>query len=227
MRYPAWPLFRLTVIAAIALAGVFESTLARGQTGSEECELHVWGAVPAYKPGTFAGPGARIGTPDADRSDPVSNINVFDPLVRLRGISDARIGALLGNPDKVRVVRHDQPIDVKLAKSSRVRLASSESICYADLVLLELYDVGGPPNPHEYRGLLLELLMARAGFHATFVFNRFGPGLSPIARTKDSRILPLAITRPDWRKDPAAAVAALDNAVAVGIDNLAASTNAP
>lgn len=213
----------LLTIAALSVGGhAAAAPVVSGSAPSAVCELHVWGAVPTYKPGTFAGPGARVGSADADRADPVANINVFDPLVRLRGVDDRWLAPLSGSAGQVRIVRHPAAIDIRLAKGSRRRLAESGAACYADFILLELYDVGEAPDPDGYRGLLVETLMARAGFHATYLINRYGPGPAPLERIRDTQITPLGIARPHWSDDPAATVEALDAAIVAGIARLGA-----
>jgi hypothetical protein len=212
---------RALSLAIGAAASLFAATaMAEDAPASQACEVHVWGAIPTYKPGTFAGPGARVGTIDADRSDPVANINVFDPLVRLGGIEDKWLALLAGADAKAKVIRHSAPIDVALAKSAKRPLFASTSPCYTDFVLLELYDIGKRPDDR-YLGLLTELLIARNGFHATYIVNRFGPGGRLLSRTKDSQITPLAIDRPHWRDNPTLTVAALDDAIRIGIRDLA------
>jgi len=220
--------------ALVAVATLTAVCAAPAQAGpppaTDSCELHVWGAVPDYGPnGRFAGPGAPRGSPEADRSNPIANINTLDPVQRLKGVDDAVLRTLIPDARRVEVIRHPAPLDVTRAKTASRRLSPSSAGCYADLAVLELYDIDGATTWQGTSGIvpgLLELaLTAPNGMHGTYIFRRFAAAEKPVRTTRQSFVTPLAVARPDWSKDVPATIAALDNSIAMGIVKFAGKEN--
>ena len=205
-------------LLAVALAAIAPLAPAAAQTSGPACELHLWGAVPDYGPHPrFDAPGAPKGSPEADRSNPIANINTLDPVQRLRGVDDAVLARLLPGA-QVTVIRHPAPIFIDRAQGTRRRLATSSADCYADFVLLGLYDLEGKAD---WAGSpSLTGLLAAAGLHATYVLHRF-TGAELTAQARHSWTTPLTVPRSEWPRDSAAAIAALDRSVAMGVARFA------
>lgn len=220
------------VLAAAAASAALSATPARAAPpgAADGCEVHVWGAVPDYGPnGRFAAPGAPRGSREADRSNPVANINALDPVQRLKGVDDAVFKTLLPDAARVAVVRHPAALDIARARAAGPRLSSSSAECYADLVVTDLYDIYGATKWQGAAGILpaslASALAAPDGMHATYLFRRFADAAKPVRTIKQSFVTPLAVGRPDWSKDVPATLAALDNAIAMGVVKFAGKEN--
>lgn len=220
------------VLAAAAASIALSATpvMAAPSGAADGCELHVWGAVPDYGPnGRFAAPGAPKGSSEADRSNPVANINALDPVQRLKGVDDAVFKTLLPDARRVEVVRHPAALDIVRARAAGQRLSPSSAECYADLVVTDLYDIYGTTKWQGASGILPALLTAALaapdGMHATYLFRRFADAGKPVRTVKQSFVTPLAVGRPDWSKDVPATIAALDNSIAMGVAKFAGKEN--
>lgn len=121
------------------------------------------------------------------------------------------------------MIRHSASIFIDRAQSTRQRLAASSADCDADFVILDLYDLEGTADWHgstSLAGLLATALRAPEGLHATYLLHRFaGPKLT--ADVKHSWTTPLTVPRSEWPRDSAAAIAALDRSVAMGVARFA------
>lgn len=180
------------------------------------CELHLWGAAPDFSANRrLAGPAAPRGTADADRANPLANINLLDPAQRLRALDDAALARLLPQASPVTVVRHDALVEIGKAKRAKAPIAPSPGQCRAELFLMELYDIDGPTDS---RGLLVDMLRAPNGWHATYILRVFDAQGRMASQHKASMVAPLAIARPDWAADPQRALAALDQAVRASLE---------
>lgn len=120
-----------------------------------QCELHVWGAGrPNIKyPARLM---RQIDPAQLDRSNPLSNVNVFNSVNRAGGLSDAALKQLLPGAGQVRVVRHGEMIDLDQVKLANLTapLAPQQSGCYADLVITNIYGLFPNPNAQWQMGLV-------------------------------------------------------------------------
>ncbi|MBY0283199.1 MAG: hypothetical protein K2W81_04460 [Sphingomonas sp.] len=114
------------------------------------CELHVWAmGRPNFhpKPNAFI----RITPPtDADRADPNSTVNVFNGVKRVAAFSETQLNALFPGARSVRIVRHDQVIDMDTTPLASIKapLAARAGECYADLVVANLYALFASNKPY-------------------------------------------------------------------------------
>ncbi|MES2442704.1 MAG: hypothetical protein V4574_07720 [Pseudomonadota bacterium] len=181
------------------------------------CELHLWSAVKRFPPGSrFAGPAAPKGSFHADRAQPLANINVIDPDLRLSRVPDAAFDGLFGAGVPITVVRHRGALDPGTAKKAKAPLAPRAAACSGDLVLSDLYDIdyngGDPPQ-----GLLVAALAAPAGMNMRVTFRRFGPAGKLVYSKGDGVNGAMTVSRSHWFDDPAAAIVSIDESVAGGI----------
>jgi hypothetical protein len=203
----AW--FVISLLAAQALPASAEAG------GHVVCDLHVWGARKSFPADArFAAPFAVKGTYHADRANPLANINVLDPVLRLSRVDDSSFAGFFGEGAAVNVVRHAQTIDPKQAQGATTPLSGQTAACQGDLVLSDLVDIEGPMTS---RGLLPDLLMASAGMNMQITFRRFDASGRQVFAKLDGVNGPLALTRSQWASDAQAAVQAIDDSVAAGL----------
>ena len=205
-------------IFALALAaGVSALHGAPAAAQGEVCELHVWGAVKIFPPGSkWVAVGAPVGSYDADRSNPIANANALDPLVRLKGVPDSAFDGYFGNSVPIRVVRHVDELDLETVKKARGPLSPRSAPCNGDVVISNLVDIEWP-NGNSYPGLVA-LVMAPAGMNMKVSFTRFDESGKLVFRKRDGVNGNLQLKRADWASDPSKTVAALDAAVTDGIE---------
>lgn len=192
------------ILLACAFAGL--SVSARAETVADPliCELHVFGAQRDFtNHRRLAGPFAPRGSWQADRSNPLAAINLVNPVQRANDLTDDRLRALLPDADEVRIVRHQDFAEIGSAKRSGSPLAEQAIPCHAELFAMEFYDL---TEPTQATGLLESLIMAPAGWHATYVFRRFDGSGKVALREKESMIAPLEISRNDWGQHSASEI---------------------
>ena len=203
---------------ALALAaGVSVLYGAPAAAEGEACELHVWGAVKTFPPGSkWVAVGAPVGSFNADRGNPIANVNALDPLVRLKGVANSAFDGYFGKGVPIIVVRHDDALDLETVKRARGPLSPRSAPCNGDVVISNLIDVEWP-NGKPNLGLIA-LIMAPAGMNMKVSFTRFNEGGKLVSRQRDGVNGKLLLKRADWASDPRKTVAALDAAVADGIE---------
>ena len=203
---------------ALLLLSILVAQATPGLSGTREqavCELHVWGARKSFPADAkFAAPFAVNGTYHADRANPLANINVLDPVLRLSRVDDASFAGYFGEGVAVNVVRHDQTLDPKQAQRATTPLSGQSAACQGDLVLSDLVDIEGPMTG---QGLLPDLLMAPAGMNMQITFRRFDASGRLVFAKRDGVNGPLALTRSQWPNDAEAAVQAIDDSVSAGL----------
>ena len=181
------------------------------------CDLHVWGARKSFPADSkFAAPYAVKGTYHADRSNPLANINVLDPVLRLGRVSDSSFAGYFGEGTAVNVIRHEETLDPRLAAKAKAPLSGRAAACQGDLVLSDLVDIEFP-MASQSRGLLTDLLMARAGMNMQITFRRFDASGKIIFSKRDGVSGPLVLARSQWTGDVAASVKAINDSVAAGL----------
>lgn len=205
---------KVSVLIGILLAHMF-AQVAHAEGTVQPCELHVWGARKSFpETSKFAAPFAIRGTFHADRSQPLANINVLDPVLRLSRISDRNFDGLFGTGVAVNVVRHSDPIDPNIAGSTKAPLSPSSAPCRGDIILSDLVDIEGPTRNV---GILAGLMMAPAGMNMKITFRRFDGQGRLIFAKRDGVNGDLAVPRSKWSDDQDAAIKAIDDSVANGV----------
>lgn len=120
-----------------------------------KCELHVWGAGrPNFMPrGSFV---ARIDPAQLDKSNPLSNVNVFNTARRAAALPDEELRRLLPQAERVTVVRHAEMIDTDKTPLDKLSgpIARTVPGCYADLIIANLYGIFPNPDRPYQTGLL-------------------------------------------------------------------------
>ena len=188
------------------------------EAASPVCELHLWGARKSFPPGSrFAAVAAPKGSAHADRSRPLANINVLDPVQRLEKVPDETFEALFEEGASVKVVRHAEALDLEQVKRLKRPLSErADQPCHADLVLSELTDIDFP-NGAPSTGILDGLLMARGGMHMRIAFARYGLGGQQLVSQRKKVRGDLAVGRSQWQRDTRAALDSVNSSVAQGI----------
>jgi hypothetical protein len=203
--------------AILLLAGLPASAIA--QTSADACELHVWGARKSFPANSkFAAPFALKGTFHADRSEPLANINVTDPVLRLSRIPDSSFDDYFGEGIRTEVIRHAETLDPSAALKSKVPLSPRSAACSGDLILSNIVDVEGPSQDP---GLLVSMLMAPAGMNMQITFRRFDASGQLVYAKRDGVNGSLMIPRSKWGVDQTKALAAIDESVANGVRDYA------
>jgi hypothetical protein len=204
-------------IALAFASGVLAIGNSAAAAEGEACELHLWGAVKVFPAGSnWVAVGAPVGSYNADRSNPIANVNALDPLVRLKGVPDSAFDGYFGKGVPIKVVRHDDVLDLKAVNQARGPLSPRSAPCNGDVVISNLVDVEWPsrnPNPG-----LVALVMAPAGMNMKVSFTRYDQNGKLISRQRDGVNGKLQLKRADWASDPSKTVIALDAAVAGGIE---------
>ena len=209
------------ILAWATLAAPAVATGGNGPlTAPASCELHLWGARKSFPPnGRLVAPFVLRGTGHAERLNPLANINVLDPVLRLARVPDAALAGLLPDAGSVSVQRHAETLDPAQAKSAKAPLSSRRGDCHADLVLMDLMDLEGPEGN---RGLLVEALAASHGMHMTLVWRRFGADGRVVEKRTDKVSAPIGIARREWLARPSEALDAIDRSIEAGIRKFAA-----
>ena len=185
----------------------------------KQCELHVWGARKSFPEGSkFAAPFAIKGTFNADRSQPLANINVLDPVLRLSRIADRSFDGLFGTGVAIKIVRHADQLEPNMAASAKAPLSPSSATCRGDLILSDLVDIGAPTQSV---GILAGMLMAPTGMNMKITFRRFDGHGNLMFAKRDGVNGDLAVPRSKWANDQEAAVKAIDDSVADGVQRFA------
>ena len=149
------------------------------------CTLHVWGAG---RPNFVMKPNAlvriKIDPAQMDRSNPLSNVNVFSTVNRVSALSDADLKKLLPQADQVVIVRHAEVIDTDKTplKALSGPIVPGATGCYADLIIANLYAIF--PNPgaaYQQAGLVGLVLVGGDRLVIDFWFRDFS---SPAAGGK-------------------------------------------
>lgn len=214
------------VMVASALAGAvtaWTGVSAQAATVSPappvpQCELHVWGAQPIFPPThRLVAPAAPRGSAEADTGNPVSNINWFDPVQRWRDLTDVQLAGILPGVT-VAVTRHSDAVEIGMAKRNRTRLSPSTAPCYADILLMEVYDIEGPV---ESRGILVDLLRAPNGMHVTYILRRFSGNGRPVEH-RASFVAPMRLLRSQRESDRPAFRAAIAESTVASFSRFAA-----
>lgn len=201
--------FALAVLAEPEISAV-------NAAGAEQpCELHLWGARKSFPENSkFAAPFAIKGTYHADKTKPLANINITDPVLRLSRLSDDNFAGYFGKNVPIVLVRHADIIDPKSSAKTKAPLSFRSASCNGDLILSNLVDVEGPVDDP---GLMPGLLMAPAGMNMQITFRRFSDGGKLLFAKRDGVNGDLAIPRSQWANDEVNAVKAIDESVADGI----------
>jgi hypothetical protein len=203
--------------ALVFASGVLALYGAPATAQDEACELHVWGAVKVFPPGSrWVAVGAPAGSYNADRNNPIANVNALDPLIRLKGVPDSAFDGYFGTGVPIRVVRHGDALDLDTVKQAQGPLSPRSAPCNGDVVISNLVDVEWP-NGGRYPGLVA-LVMAPAGMNMKVSFTRFDQSGKLVFRKRDGVNGKLELKRADWAQDPRKSVAALDAAVTDGIE---------
>lgn len=205
----------MAALLILSLLAAQATPLPSGAGEQALCDLHVWGARKSFSADArFAAPFAVKGTYHADRANPLANINVLDPVLRLSRVDDSSFAGYFGEGVAVNVVRHGQTLDPKQAQRATTPLSGQSAACQGDLVLSDMVDIEGPMAS---QGLLPDLLMAPAGMNMQITFRRFDASGRPVFAKRDGVNGPLALTRSQWANDAQAAVQAIDDSVAAGL----------
>lgn len=205
------------MVALVFASGVLALYGAPATAQGEACELHVWGAVKVFPPGSkWVAVGAPVGSYNADRGSPIANVNALDPLVRLKGVPDSAFDGYFGKGVTIKVVRHGDALDLETVKQAHGPLSPRSAPCNGDVVVSNLVDVEWP-NGNAYPGLVA-LVMAPAGMNMMVSFTRFDESGKLVFRKRDGVNGKLQLKRADWASDPSKTVAALDAAVTDGIE---------
>jgi hypothetical protein len=124
-----------------------------------QCELHVWGAGrPHFVPhGNFM---IRVDPAELDRSNPLSNVNVFSTAKRAVALPDEDLKRLLPQAATVTIVRHEEMIDTDKTPLDKMSgpLAQAAPGCYADLIVANLYGIFPNPSAPWQPGLVNQLI---------------------------------------------------------------------
>lgn len=136
-----------STLLATAAAPVAAATAGGDHPDSlNDCELHVWGAGrPNFKPrSNFM---VKIDPGQLDASDPLSGTSLYGAVNRAKALSDETLRKLLPDRANVRIVKHDEVIDLDKGPIAQLRgrLAPGSVACYADLIIGNLYGI--IPNP--------------------------------------------------------------------------------
>ncbi len=205
--------------AAVALSGQAANSADTAPviTGDAVCELHVWGARKAFAlDSKFAAPFAPQGSYHADEKQPLANINTMDPLQRLAAIDDNTFGGFFGEEVAVKVIRHSEMLDSKIAHKAKLPLASATG-CYGDLVVSDLVDIEYPDGGEKRLGVLGAIIAAPAGLNMQISFRRFDGSGKAVFAKKDGVNGLLLVPRSSWQASTEAALASINAAAADGI----------
>jgi hypothetical protein len=155
--------------AALALAGMALAVPAAAQTAPAQhpfagmdCELHVWTlGRPNFVPKSNAF--FKYTPPTAEQlADPNSTVNIFAPVKRIEALGEEPLRALFPGAASVTITRHVDVIDMDKTpiKAIKARLTPSESACYGDLVLANMYAIFPNPNAayEPYGGIIGALI---------------------------------------------------------------------
>jgi hypothetical protein len=186
--------FTSTLLALVATP--VSATIAEGAQSDSAavCELHVWGAGrPNFKPhSNFM---VKIDPGQHDTSDPLSSASLYGAVNRAKALSDETLRKLLPDRASVRIVKHDEVIDLDKGPIGQLRgrLAADANACYADLVVGNLYAI--IPNPKaamERAGPIGAVLVGSDRLVIEFWLRDFsGPGSEPrIYKRKNDSPLP-------------------------------------
>lgn len=179
------------------------------------CELHLWGARKSFPENSrFAAPFALRGTFHADRSQPLANINIADPVLRLSRVPDSVFDGYFGAGVHINVIRHPELLHPKVAGKAKVPLSPRKAACNGDLILTDLVDIEGPSRDP---GFLAAAIMAPAGMNMQITYRRFGADDHLTYAKRDGVNGKLAIPRSQWGNDQVKSVEAIDASVADGI----------
>ena len=205
----------MSIVLALTLFAASTDNSEAAANFDTQCELHVWGARKSFpETSKFAAPFAIKGTFHADRSQPLANINVLDPVLRLSRLSDHSFDGFFGNGVAVKVVRHSDLLDPKFAANTKSPLSPSSASCRGDIILSDLVDIEGPTRNV---GILVGLMMASAGMNMKITFRRFDGQGRLIFAKRDGVNGDLAVPRSKWSDDQDAAIKAIDDSVANGV----------
>lgn len=140
------------VAAALLAAGNVSPAVAQADQPAApfagmDCEVHVWAlGRPNFTPKSNAF--VKYTPPTAEQlADPNSTVNIFSALKRAEALGEEPLRALFPGAVSVTVVRHAEMVDMDVTpiKSIKGRLSDSQSACYGDLVIANLYAIF--PNP--------------------------------------------------------------------------------
>ena len=209
----------LTLFAAFLFLGHEDALPSAAQT-QQTCQLHVWGARKSFPDNSkFAAPFALRGTYHADRSEPLSNINVTDPVLRLSRIADKDFAGYFAKNVPITVIRHSDLLDLSATKKSQKPISERSAGCHADLILSNLVDVEYPS--HNTLGPVGAIIAAPAGLNMQITFRRFDASGKMVFSKKDGANGELKVPRSKWHIDPKASMTSIDDAVADGIRDFA------
>lgn len=157
---------RLSALVMVAgVCGMPAGAAAQAAPGAA-CELHIWGAGrPNFEfPARLKARLIKTMQPgQLDKSNPLSNVNVFNTVNRATALSDAELRKLLPGAAVIEIVRHDTMIDTDRTPLKRLsgRLAQSSADCYADLIVANLYAIFPNPNaPFQQPGGIVGSIIA-------------------------------------------------------------------
>ena len=153
------------VLAGMALAvpAAAQSPAAAQAFSGMDCELHIWTlGRPNFVPKSNAFVKYTPPTPE-QLADPNSTVNIFSAVKRMEALGEEPLKALFPGATSVTITRHAEMIDMDVTpiKAIKTRLTDSDSACYGDLVLANIYALFPNPNaPYEQYGGLIGALIA-------------------------------------------------------------------
>ncbi|QFT76279.1 hypothetical protein [Erythrobacter sp. THAF29] len=145
----------LALAALTSPAAASEGANSRPYAGMD-CEVHVWSIG---RPNFVSKSNAFVKyTPPTEEqlADPHSTVNIFNMSKRAMALGDEQLSMLFPGANSVNVVRHPDMIDrdVTPLKSFKGRIGESDSECYGDLVVRNLYALfPNPDAPYQQYGL--------------------------------------------------------------------------
>lgn len=159
-------LLALALLVITPVVSVAKPTKPEFDFEGKDCELHVWAlGRPNYTPKSSML--VRYTPPTAEElASPHSSVNIFNAAKRADALSEVQITALFPGAKSVKIVRHSDVIDmdvtpIKSIKSPRI---SSESGCYSDLVIANLYAIfPNPDAPYVQYGIVRGALASAIG----------------------------------------------------------------
>lgn len=164
------------------------------------CEVHVFGGANITHPAIqrdLLSP-APIEDPELSRLEEIANGFLLHPTARAARLDKSLFEALVPQGRNYEVIIHGEVEDEKAFKARRERLFESDSDCYGDLMLSNLYAVFPNARQAEERLGALGFLVGTNRVHMTFRYNFFEADSRPV-RLKGSVDVPMEIEVVDQR----------------------------
>lgn len=185
-----------TLLAEPGTPAVFAEDLSRQPFKGLSCEAHVWAfGRPNFHPKSSMF--IKVAPTSAeDLNNPLSSVNIFDPLKRANSLSDVQITALFPGAESVKVIHHAEIVDVDKTPIATIQspLSTPKSECYADLAISGLYAIFPNPNQPYQPGVagspIAVLLAGSDRLEVEFWLQQWPNGKSPkphtVRRRKDT-----------------------------------------